>query len=552
MLLQKTIQAKNFDECLPKMISHETAAHPDKPHDQIVAIAASKCRVKFPGSSKAEIARNIELSEILDPESRNAFVKMLKKTFEKKDWIDYSLLLRSEGLTTLEVAEKIVFKESWVKKHINPVFREVTKSNEESRDKEQLVISEAVTPENYRLQLINLQITDIQKKERTFEGWGSVEVRDSQGDIVGIEGLEKVMPIVMIRGGVIMFSHSNRHVGRLLKYKFKDKIVNGKSIPAVWLKGQIFNHYQIDDEAWNIIQLAVITGDPVLSLGGTPLLEKFECTDDICFRRVEDLQVYEWSVVDLGTGSKGSNPEATIESAIEKQEQVTKVSELKPEDSELIDLLLASNTTCQSDYLSYIEKGSTEKEAKHKLLNEFIKETEELELLIIKEDEIKLTPDEDKDKDKTKDQTEPAPPVAPVIPPGEEGKQGEDLAQNMAQMLALIQKIAEKILGAPEEEEPAPAAPAAPEEAAAEAETPLVLNKVQIAELVKSDDFKSVLVELGYKAAETTPAPTQTRAKPEDLQKGGVEKGFPTTDEIREARQQGTLDDLSAKYGYPI
>ena len=42
-----TVQAKSFKECIPKMIEHESEAHPEMEHKQIVAIAFEKCREKF-------------------------------------------------------------------------------------------------------------------------------------------------------------------------------------------------------------------------------------------------------------------------------------------------------------------------------------------------------------------------------------------------------------------------------------------------------------------------------------------------------------------------
>ena len=59
--------------------------------------------------------------------------------------------------------------------------------------------------------------------ERIFKTWATAEVRDNQGEIIPIDEFIPIMPIIMKRGGNLMFMHSNKQVGEILNYEFKDK-----------------------------------------------------------------------------------------------------------------------------------------------------------------------------------------------------------------------------------------------------------------------------------------------------------------------------------------
>jgi HK97 family phage prohead protease len=142
------------------------------------------------------------------------------------------------------------------------------------------------------------------EEKRVFEGWGTVEIKDRQGDLIPIEAFQPLMKKLMKRGAPILDSHSNRHVGKVLGYKFKQK--NGKD--GLWLKGEIFDDFSSDDAVWRDIKLGLITG---FSLGGRAQKQEIDCSYedmDECVNKIEDLEVWEWSVV-----RKPANPEATIE-----------------------------------------------------------------------------------------------------------------------------------------------------------------------------------------------------------------------------------------------
>lgn len=159
----------------------------------------------------------------------------------------------------------------------------------------------AIIEKDAKIKIMRLGIERIQKEDRMFSGWGTVEIKDNQGDIIPISAFEDIMPLVMERGGVIMDSHSSRHVGKILDWEIKDKDGN----KGIYLTAEIFSNFEIDDEIWKDILDGRITG---FSLGGDAHEVDFDCDEEGCIRRIKDLEIFEWSVV-----RSPANPEATID-----------------------------------------------------------------------------------------------------------------------------------------------------------------------------------------------------------------------------------------------
>lgn len=107
------------------------------------------------------------------------------------------------------------------------------------------------------LKELNVTNTD----ERKFSCWGTVEVKDADGEIIPREEISKIMDIMMDRGAPIIDSHSNRQCGKLFNWQEKDK----KGKPGILLTGKIFDHYKSDEAVWNKIKSKEYKG---LSFGG--------------------------------------------------------------------------------------------------------------------------------------------------------------------------------------------------------------------------------------------------------------------------------------------
>lgn len=140
-------------------------------------------------------------------------------------------------------------------------------------------------------------------EDRVFKSYGSVEIRDSDGEIIPMDEFEKIMPTVMKRGGTIIDSHSNKPVGKLLNYNFIDKEVNGKLRKGILLTGQIFKDYKLDDEVWDKIKKGIYKG---MSFGGRAFETKFDFDNKATL--LKNLEGYEWSVCE-----QPANPEATFQ-----------------------------------------------------------------------------------------------------------------------------------------------------------------------------------------------------------------------------------------------
>lgn len=266
--------------------------------------------------SKAELLRKLDETIEMDEQLLESLQTPLKESLTREDWINYALLCKQKGELHKTILAKIPYSDSWLRKYVTPRLKEDTERQKSEVPPDTF---ESQSIERHFHPVLDFTVGELHKATRKFSGWGSVEVKDSQSDKLPIDGLKKIMPTYMQRGAPIMFGHSNRHVGRILKYEFRDKEVTGKSVPGLWLEGLIFSNYKIDDQAWESIQLAKSTAKPVLSLGATPVGEaKYQCEDNECFRKFDDLQIYEFTVTDLVRGQQGANPEATIETALTK------------------------------------------------------------------------------------------------------------------------------------------------------------------------------------------------------------------------------------------
>lgn len=384
---------------------------------QIVLIEDEKSK------SKGTLLRNIEKMDYISEESRTQMITSLEKSMKRDDWIDYSVLLKIEGISPPDIAKRINFSVSWLKKWVNPIFKKVTREELASVDDEKMVTNfEAIDdslPQLERTNLFEFDIVSLNKSSRAFQGWGSVEVIDSHNEIITIKALETIMPTYMARGGPIMFSHSNRHVGKVHKWSVRDKLVKGINVKGLWLEGQIFNNYKIDDKAWECIQLAASLGIPVLSLGATPIGKpERECDENSCVNKYDHLQLYEFTVTNVQGHSLGANPEALVELALIKS-QMKELDALKNEEligsymlkektrgflptseDELVNFMLSKCDSCQDEFKSLLDDGHTEIQAKAKLYEELKKslETIEQETDLLKES-VDMSPTNDDNTD---------------------------------------------------------------------------------------------------------------------------------------------------------
>ncbi len=140
---------------------------------------------------------------------------------------------------------------------------------------------------------------------RMFKSWGSVEVRDKENDLLPMSEFRKIMPVIMKRGGILMDRHSNRQVGKILNFEFKDKQTPEGLREGVMITGEIFKDYEHDDMVWQGIKDGVYKG---LSFGGRNKIKDVKFDKSGLTNILKKLEGFEFSLVP-GMG----NQEATME-----------------------------------------------------------------------------------------------------------------------------------------------------------------------------------------------------------------------------------------------
>lgn len=506
-------------------------------------------------SSKAELLLgmdNVKISDNIEQESLDILKSSFSKMFDRDDWIDYAARLKKMGVRNSDILEKIPYKLSWLKKYVNPVFEQVTLEKEyltKSPGEVTGSLEKVGKPFNPDRIVLSFRVTEINKSTRTFKGWGTVEMKDLDGEIISVEGLERIMPVYMRRGAPVQYGHSNKHVGRLKNYKIIEKVVKNQKLPAVEVTGQIFTDYRIDDLAWQAILLAMENDDAVLSIAGTPTSRpSIQCDETECFPRHDNLEVYEFSVVEYQRGSKGANPEAKVFEAVETEKEVTKAEKnpVLPAGHQLVDMMMSKSVSCQDRFISLIEAGKTESEAKASLYREMIglnstTKTEEKPPCPENTGEVKKGSVVTTDNQLTDVLKSIGDSLAGIT----------EVQKAVLSSLQVLHKEKEKEEKEEKEEkggdETKPKVPAAlPEEEekekAEDETTPAMsLSKNTLAELAKS----------GYRLV-AGPAPSVTQRKiTAGLQEEVTKKASqPTIEEMREAVRTGTTTALARKHGH--
>jgi len=103
----------------------------------------------------------------------------------------------------------------------------------------------------------------LNKEDRIVRGWVSVEAVDKQGEIVPISEFRKTLNTWMKRGGTINDQHSNRQIGKALRWFEKEHPDNAS--PGIMIDYQIYKDYTVDDDVWKEICNGTRKG---LSFGG--------------------------------------------------------------------------------------------------------------------------------------------------------------------------------------------------------------------------------------------------------------------------------------------
>lgn len=149
------------------------------------------------------------------------------------------------------------------------------------------------------------EVEILNTEDRMFKSWGSVEVRDRENDLLPMDEFRKIMPVIMKRGGILMDRHSNRQVGKILNFEFREKQTPEGPTLGVMITGEIFKDYEHDDMVWEGIKNGIYKG---LSFGGRNKMKDVKFDKSGLTNILTKLEGFEFSLVP-GMG----NQEATME-----------------------------------------------------------------------------------------------------------------------------------------------------------------------------------------------------------------------------------------------
>jgi phage head maturation protease len=128
------------------------------------------------------------------------------------------------------------------------------------------------------IQLAQNKFENIDTEKRLIEGWASVEIVDYQGEIVPIDELEKSMYDYMDRGAPVIYGHSNKPVGKVLKWEIGElTLPDGRKTKGIKITAKIFDDYELDDEVWQEIKSGKLRG---FSIGATARTAKGKIVDE--------------------------------------------------------------------------------------------------------------------------------------------------------------------------------------------------------------------------------------------------------------------------------
>lgn len=132
----------------------------------------------------------------------------------------------------------------------------------------------------------------------SFRYIASAEIIDLENEIINLDAIAEVMPIMKEQGARTSVDHMNFPAGEFYDWGFTT--VDG--IPAIWLDLEVYEKYPSQKNTLRRIKLP--SKDPesltALSLGGFKLEKHRECGDLTCWTRITKIEGWEFSHVHHG------------------------------------------------------------------------------------------------------------------------------------------------------------------------------------------------------------------------------------------------------------
>lgn len=225
------------------------------------------------------------------------------------------------------------------------------------------------------------------KGNEAFRYIASAEIIDLENEIINLDAIAEVMPIMKEQGARTSVDHMNFPAGEFYNWGFTT--VDG--IPAIWIDVEVYEVYPNQKETLRRIKLP--HEDPAsltcISLGGFKLEKHRECGDLTCWTRITKVEGWEYSHVHRGANQLALK----IEEQLDHME-FESLNKEQPRDStgqfvsEVVQTTITkyseSNINKKSPCDKKLEKGDKNKEYKE---DKNLEEEEELEEEVVEQAE---------------------------------------------------------------------------------------------------------------------------------------------------------------------
>jgi len=149
------------------------------------------------------------------------------------------------------------------------------------------------------------------KGYEAFRYIASAEIIDLEGDIIELNAIAEVMPIMIKQGARTQYNHMNFPVGYFFDWGF----TTYKGARAIWIDVEVYDEYPNQKDILRRIKLPVEDKESLtcISLGGFKLEKEKECGNMICWTRITKIEGWEYSHVHRGANQLALNIEEQLD-----------------------------------------------------------------------------------------------------------------------------------------------------------------------------------------------------------------------------------------------
>lgn len=109
---------------------------------------------------------------------------------------------------------------------------------------------------------ISSEKVKLYQTDRFIRGPATIQITDSQGEVVKVADLEESMTEFKRRGGIVMVEHTHWHVGTLVSWEVKSYFDEDTKteVPSLYVETAFFKGKKRDEVAWQLIKEKKIVG----------------------------------------------------------------------------------------------------------------------------------------------------------------------------------------------------------------------------------------------------------------------------------------------------